>query len=185
MNPIKLQALLMPSSIEGDYISITTYDHLCGQGPGLKGARDSAISVVSCYLDYYEQNNCELPLPKQQLKNAQELSDYFNANDPWRVKRKKEKEERKYIPGQKVISLEGIKDYLNQKKMFQYALRQNSIVGELARYFLNRSDKRLDLPDKTYIEKDETVIVPAENNLPELVFEFYRLEKMEPKLAPN
>jgi hypothetical protein len=180
MESIILQALLVPPELSSDgsssdHISVTTYG-LCGQGSGLKGARDSAISVISCYLDYYAQNNCELPLPEQQLSNAQEITDYFNADDPWLVERRKKREARKYVLGQTVTSLKGIKDNLYQKKLTELSFR-NDGLGNLVRYLLNRSDKRLDLPERTYIIKDEIISVPAKGNVPELVFEFYRLEK--------
>lgn len=168
MDQITLQVLIQYNPDMDNYHSMTTYE-LWGCGDNIQKAKESAISVISAHLYHFAKNNVDLPLPEQQLKNAQEISDYFNADDPFFVKRREKKEKRKYVPGQEVTHIEGFKDEKGRRKLLEYSFKDN-LAGELARLFLNHSGKRADLPERTYVTQDETIVVPADGQLPQLIF---------------
>jgi len=62
MDPIKIQALITPSEIRGQYLAHTSYGIL-GQGEGSDGAKESAQSVIVTYLGAYADQDQPFPSP--------------------------------------------------------------------------------------------------------------------------
>ncbi|GEM_PF-3619826 len=153
---INVQSLLQASTeIPGHYVAFTTYD-LCGEGRGMQEAKQSAIAVIRSYLGFYAKSQRELPLPKQQIHTAREFFDYCYQIDPTLAKMHKDR------------SADDI-------KQLEHLAQEG--VG-LADYVLTRSERRIELPENATIRKDETIVVPPGDFLPQFIFEFYKVEKM-------
>lgn len=112
--PITLQAILKRGANPENHLAVTTYG-LAGQGDTSSQAKESVIFLIIHHLTYYAEKG-SLLRPEKQLRNAEEVRDYFKA------------------------------------------------------------DRILGIPLDVIVAKDETKTIPADSPLPELIFEFYRLE---------